>query len=292
MKAVDFDYARPTGLDQALALLADGRREARVIAGGQTLVPLLAMRLVRPELLLDISAIDELHGIALDGDWLRIGAATRQRQAERSELVRQHLPLLAAALPWVGHIQTRNRGTVGGSLANADPSAEIPLVAVTLGAELRLRSPAGERRLGAAEFLQGPMQNALATNELLLEIAFPVSPGGRTGAGFIEVNARASDFAILAAAAEVTLDGNGCCARASCGLGGASPVPFRAEATEAALIGGGLSDDAIAAACRLAEDGLDPTGDLQASAAYRRRVAPDLLARAIGAARDAAQSEA
>lgn len=289
MKAVDFDYVRPSGLDEALALLADGRRDAQVIAGGQTLVPLLAMRLVRPELLVDISEIDELQGIALDGDRLRIGAATRQRQAERCELVRRHLPLLAAALPWVGHIQTRNRGTVGGSLANADPSAEIPLIAVTLGAEVRLRSLSGERRL-AADFLQAPMQSALAADELLLEVAFPVSPAAATGVGFVEVNARASDFAILAAAAEVTLDGGGRCVRVACGLGGASPVPFRADTTEAALVGSDLSDDAIEAACRLTADRLDPSTDLQASAAYRRRVAPGLLARAIRAARDDARS--
>ena len=290
MKAVDFDYARPKALEEALALLAAPGRETRVIAGGQTLVPMLAMRLVRPELLVDIAEIAGLQCIVRDGEVLRIGAATRQRQAERSEEVRRHVPLLTAALPWVGHIQTRNRGTVGGSLANADPSAEIPLVAVTLGAEFRLKGPGGERRLAAAEFLQAPMQSALAEDELLVEAAFPVSPAARTGVGFTEVNARASDFAMLAAAAEVTLDASGRCARAAFGLGGASPVPFRAETVEAALIGTALDDGAIDEAVRLADPDLDPSSDLQASAAYRRRVAPGLLGRAIRAAREGARS--
>ena len=289
LKAAAFDYERPASLGQAIALIADAGREARLIAGGQSLVPMMAMRLVRPGLLVDLNDVAELAGIARAGDRLLIGAATRQRTAERSALVRRHLPLLAAALPWVGHLQTRNRGTVGGSLAHADPSAEIALVAVTLGAEMVLRDLAGTRTLPAATFLEGPMQTAIRPDEILAETRWPLAlQARRVGVGFAEVNARASDFAILAAAAEVVLDAEGICRQAALGVGGASPVPLKAEEVEAALTGRRLEDAHIDAASRLIADRLQPSGDLQASSGYRRRVAPGLLARAIGAARDQA----
>lgn len=289
MKAVDFDYARPASLEEVISLIGDRSRETRLIAGGQSLVPMMAMRLVRPDLLVDLNDIAELAGIALAGERLAIGAATRQRAAERSDLVRHHVPLLAAALPWVGHLQTRNRGTVGGSLVNADPSAEIALAAVTLGAEIVLRGPGGLRTMAAAEFLEAPMQTAIRADEVLTETRWPLRPRtGRAGIGFAEVNARASDFAILAAAAEIALDDDRVCRRAALGIGGASPVPLRATEVEAALLGGRLEDAVIDEACCLIAERLQPSSDVQASAQYRRRVAPGLLARAVGAARDRA----
>src|SRR5258706_403341 len=204
MKAAEFDYVRATSIDEVCDLLDDSG-EHKIIAGGQTLVPLMAMRLARPTLLIDIADIEALRFIRVDGDALCIGAATRQVDAERSALVRERLPLLSAALRWVGHPQTRNRGTIGGSIAAADPSAEIPLVAVTLEAQAIARSKTGDSALALADFFRGPMMTALAPDQCLTEIRFPLW-SGQFGCGFHEVSARASDFALVAAAAQVTLD--------------------------------------------------------------------------------------
>ena len=289
MKAAEFDYFKAKDLDEVCATLADTSRETRIIAGGQTLVPMMAMRLVRPDLLVDINDVDALVGIARDGTALVIRAGTRQVAAEQSMLVRQHLPLLAAALPWVGHQQTRNRGTVGGSLANADPSAEIPLVAQTLGAEVALRSQTGTRRLTVAEFLIAPMETAIGADEILTEIRFPIpEDANRLGVGFEEINTRASDFAILAAAAEVVIDSMGICRRAAFGIGGATALPMRAAIVEVELLGTDLNDLHIAHAVARISDALEPSSDIHAGAQYKRRLAPELLSRAIRTARDAA----
>ncbi len=288
MKAAPFDYLRAASIDEACRALADGGGEARLIAGGQTLVPLMAMRLARPALLIDINRIAELAGIALDGDELVIGACTRQADALASPLVREHLPLLADALSHVGHGQTRNRGTVGGSLCNADPSAEIPLVAQTLEAELVARSVRGERRLKTADFLEFAMTTALEPDECLIEARFPIWPGGAVGHGFHEVSIRDSDFALAAAACQVALDGDGNCTRIHVAVGGASPAALRLGAVEDSLRGGALDDAAIAGACAAIADLLDPQGDIHADAGYRRRVAGAMARRAIATARDAA----
>jgi carbon-monoxide dehydrogenase medium subunit len=279
MKAAEFDYIRATSIDEVCDLLDDGG-DHKIIAGGQTLVPLMAMRLARPSLLIDIADIAELRFIRLDGDALCIGAATRQVDAERSALVREHLPLLTQALRWVGHPQTRNRGTIGGSVAAADPSAEIPLVGLTLEAHAVARTKAGERVLPLVGFFQGPMTTALAADECLTEIRFPVWRG-RVGSGFHEVSARASDFALVAAAAQVELDAAGACVRLATGLGGIGAAPVRIVSPGAALVGKPLDHAAIAAAVRRVVDEIAPEDDQHASAAYRRRVAPRLLARAI-----------
>ncbi|MGH6621598.1 MAG: FAD binding domain-containing protein, partial [Alphaproteobacteria bacterium] len=170
MKAAAFDYVRPATLREVCGYLADGDGEARIIAGGQSLAPLMAMRLVRPRLLVDINDVTALAGIARDGSEVVVGAATRQADAARSGIVVDDVPLLALALPFVGHDQTRNRGTVGGSLAHADPSAELPLVAQILEARLVLRTKSGARTLAAAEFFAGPMTTSLQPDECLAEI--------------------------------------------------------------------------------------------------------------------------
>ncbi len=290
MKAARFDYLRASSIDQACRALAECEGEARIIAGGQTLVPLMAMRLARPALLIDINRVAELAGIALDGDELVIGACTRQADALASPLVREHLPLLAEALSHVGHGQTRNRGTVGGSLCNADPSAEIPLVAQTLEAVLVARSVRGERRLMAVDFLDSAMMTALAPDECLIEARFPVWRDGAIGHGFHEVSIRDSDFALGAAAAQVALDRDGACARLHVAVGGASPAPVRLGPVEDALGGGALDDAAIAQACAAIADLLDPHADIHADAAYRSRVAAAMARRAIASARDAARN--
>ncbi|MHA1109132.1 MAG: FAD binding domain-containing protein [Alphaproteobacteria bacterium] len=286
MKAAGFDYFRAETIDDVCRALADADGEARIIAGGQTLVPLMAMRMARPGLLIDINKIAELAGIRDDGGTVAIGACTRQADALASQVVGEKLKLLAKALRNVGHQQTRNRGTIGGSIANADPSAEIPLVAVTLDAELVARNTGGERRIAAGDFFEAAMMTALAPDDCLVEVRFPVWGGGRTGAGFAEVNVRNSDFALAAAAAQVELDGDGACASIHIGIGGAAPAALRARDAEAALTGVRLDDDAIAKAAASIADVLDPDSDIHAGADYRRRVACVMARRAIAAARD------
>jgi CO/xanthine dehydrogenase FAD-binding subunit len=284
MKAAEFDYVRATSLDEVCDLLDDSG-DHKVIAGGQTLVPLMAMRLARPTLLIDIADIAALRFIETDGDdGLRIGAATRQVDAERSKRVRERLPLLAKALRWVGHPQTRNRGTIGGSIAAADPSAEIPLVAVTLEAQAIARSKDGDAVLALADFFHGPMMTALQPDQCLAEIRFPVWRG-RVGSGFHEVSARASDFALVAASAQVALDGDGTCTRLAAALGGVGAAPVRVRAPEA-LVGRRLDDAAITAAVAGIDGEIAPEDDQHVGADYRRRVARVLLARAIAEARD------
>ena len=289
MKAAEFDYARAASADEACRLLAGARGEGRIIAGGQTLVPLMAMRLVRPALLVDINAVAELRGIEASENHLSVRAATPQADALADPLLRRRLPLLAKALGFVGHVQTRNRGTIGGSLAHADPAAEICLAAATLEAELIARSAQGERVIAARDFFIGAMTTALAEEECLIAARFPVWPAApKFGTGFHETSIRRSDFALAAAAAQLALDERGVCRRAALGLGGAAAMPLRLEAAAARLVGTTLADADIAAALALAERDLSPISDLHASAEYRRRAAGAMLARALAEARDEA----
>jgi len=282
MKAAPFDYVRPASLKEVCGYLADNSRDVRIIAGGQSLVPMMAMRLVRPELLVDINEIEALSGIARDGDTVVIGAATRQAMAERTGLVREALPLLALALPFIGHDQTRNRGTVGGSLAHADPSAEIGIVAATLGATMVATDGAGERCIGAKDYFQGPMTTDLEPDECLTAVRFPVWTGnGAVGAGFQEVSSRDSDFAIVAAAAQLALDQNGTCRRAAVALANAAPTPVRLTRVEEALVGARPTEDTIEKLLPLVDEAIDPSGDLHAGADARRHMARSLMSRAV-----------
>ena len=287
MKPVAFEYARPATVGEACALLAkDGN--SRVLAGGQTLIPMLAMRLARPSCLVDIARIRELSGIRDAGTFVAIGAATRQVVAERDPLVARKVPLLAKALPWVGHAPTRNRGTVGGSVANGDPAAEIALVAVTLDATLVVQTAEETTELAAGEFYLGPMITALPEGGILTSVHFPVWAEGRIGSGFHEVSARKSDFALVAAAAQVALDAAGRCIALAVGLGGAGDIPVRLDSVSDALIGSRLEDGAVREVFEAVTAELDTADDLHASAAYRRRVASSLARRAIVDARDEA----
>ena len=284
MKAAAFEYARVTSVEDACRALATaaGSAEHKIIAGGQTLVPLMAMRLARPTLLIDINDVAELRGISRDGADLVIRSCTRQCEAETDPLVAGMAPLLAKALPFVGHRQTRNRGTVGGSIVHGDPSAEIPLVALMLDATLAIHGPAGATRRPIDGFFEAPMMTALAPDECLVEIRLAEwDQPGRTGAGFHEVASRAGDFAIVAAAAQVARDGDGVCRRASLGLGGVGPAPIRLGAAEEALVGTRLEAAAIEAALGLIDDAIEPDSDLHASAGYRRRVSRVLIRRAM-----------
>jgi CO/xanthine dehydrogenase FAD-binding subunit len=290
MKPASFDYVRPASLADACALLADDE-DARVIAGGQTLVPMLAMRLARPAKLIDILRLPELAGIRQESGAVVVGATTRQAHAERDPVVRASVPMLARVLPWVGHPPTRNRGTVGGSIANADPSAEIPLVAVTLGAEIMLATTAGPTSMPADEFFIGPMLTSIGQGECVSAIRFPVWPNPRVGVGFFEISARRSDFAFVAAAAQVALDQEGRCLDVALGVGGVGDRPLRLELSS--LVGTELDPASVTEAVNAASCDLDAMSDLHASAAYRRRVARVLCIRAVEQARaDAAAKPA
>jgi len=287
MKAIDFDYARPSDVAEVCALLDAAAGDGKILAGGQTLVPLLAMRLARPALIIDINRVAELQGIECRPDEIVVRACTRQATALADEAIRRRLPLLAKALRFVGHAQTRNRGTVGGSLANADPAAEIGLAAITLGGAIMARSSTGERRLPVAQFFRGAMETALTAGECLTEVHFPVWPNGEghVGTGFQEVSPRHSDFALAAAAAQLLLDEAGVCRRAAIGLGGIGTMPAHIDAAAERLLGTRLADRNIAACAELAEQAIVTTADLHASAAYRRRIAGELVRRAVAEAR-------
>ncbi|TKT70164.1 xanthine dehydrogenase family protein subunit M [Afipia massiliensis] len=285
MKPAPFDYVRPGSLAEACGLLA-ADEDARVIAGGQTLVPMLAMRLARPTKLVDVLRLPELSGIREDNGSLVIGATTRQAMALNSPLIRTSVPLLALALPWVGHPPTRNRGTIGGSIANADPSAEIPLVAVTLGAEIEAATPDGPVSTPADDFFIGPMLTTIGIGECLSAVRFPVWTHKRVGVGFHEISARSSDFAFVSAAAQIAIDEDGRCLEASLGIGGVGDRPLKLDVSS--LLGTRLEKKSLADAIAAAAVDLDATDDLHASADYRRRVAVTLCTRALEDARDRA----
>ncbi|HEX3502422.1 MAG TPA: FAD binding domain-containing protein [Xanthobacteraceae bacterium] len=284
MKPVPFDYIRPQSIHETCALLAQDA-EARVIAGGQSLVPMLAMRLARPTRLVDILRLPELADVKQSGDSIVIGATTRQAAAERDPLIAAKLPLLAKVFPWVGHPATRRRGTIGGSVAHADPSAEIPLVALTLDADIIVRDVKGETSIKASEFFLGPMVTAIPQGSLLTAIRFPVWPQQCVGTGFHEVNARHSDFAFVCAAAQIALDDAGRCTACAVGIGGLGEYPVRLNDAAEALVGSDLGDEAIADAVATSMARLDIWGDLHASADYRRRTGGVLVRRAMSDAR-------
>ena len=279
MKAAPFEYCRAADIGEACAMLAadDG---ARVIAGGQTLVPMMVMRLARPTRLIDINRIAALSYIRKDGDGVAIGATTRQCVVEHDATIAAQLPLLARAMPWIGHSATRARGTVGGSLANADPAAELPLIAVTLDAMLSYRANGQTAEIPARKFFIGPMVTSLPDGAVLTCVRFPVWTG-KIGVGFHEVNARRSDFAFVAAAAQVELGADGKCKRITIGVGAATDFPVRLESAEQKLAGATLDAKAVNAAVQDALVDIDALADLHASAAYRRRAAVKLATRAV-----------
>jgi len=291
VKAAKFDYVLAESIDQVVEILDRGDGDAIVIAGGQTLMPMLSMRLARPGTVVDINKIAELSGIDVAGDELVIKACTRQAATLASTDVQARLPLLAKAIAHVGHQQTRNRGTVGGSLSHADPASEIPLAALTLDAWVCLRGAAGTRRVAMADYFLGPMMTARADNEVLLSVHFPLTgPGSRAGTGFHEVSERRGDFAVVAAAALIRLDDGGNCSHAALAIGGADSVPLRMTAVEDALRGSRLDRDRIETVLGEIGGALTPGADQHASAAYRRRVARVLAQRALLEAVEEAQS--
>jgi carbon-monoxide dehydrogenase medium subunit len=273
--------------EEAVAQLAAHGDDARLLAGGQSLMPILNMRLATPGRLVDLNRVRTLSYIVERAGGVAIGAMTRQRTVERSEFVAAAVPLLAEALPWVGHSAIRNRGTIGGSLAHADPAAELPAVAVCLDARLTVRGEAGERTLAAQEFFRGYLTTALAPTELLAEVWFPSALPG-TGAAWIEFARRHGDYALVGVAAVVTLEGS-TVRRASLAVTGVDGVPVRAVDAERLLIGAPLSAESMAAAAESVRRTLEPHADIHATAAYRRHLAGVLTVRALTRAGDRAR---
>ncbi len=290
MKSPPFEYARATSIEEACALLHQHGDTAKVVAGGQSLVPMMAFRLLRPSWLIDINEIAALKFVAFETDAVRTGACTRQCVIARDDVLAARVPLLRQALAFVGHAQTRNRGTVGGSLAHADPSAELPLVAQILEARLVLRAKAGTRALPAAAFFAGPMMTSLRPDECLEEIHWPVWRERKTGSAFAEISRRHGDFAIAAAAAQVAVDDDGHCTRVTFGVGGATPTPVAFPDLARRLIGHRLDRASARSVAQEATALLAPEPDTHASAAYRRHLAGVLMTRVLQQAYDAARS--
>jgi len=287
VKPPAFEYVAVASTEEAVAQLAAHGDDARLLAGGQSLMPILNMRLATPGRLVDLNRVGALSYIVERRGGVAIGAMTRQRTAERSELVATAVPLLAEALPWVGHTAIRNRGTIGGSLAHADPAAELPAVAVCLDARFTVRGEAGERTLAAREFFRGYLTTALAPTELLTEVWFPSALLG-SGAAWIEFACRHGDYALVGVAAVVTLEGS-TVRRASLAVTGVDGVPVRAIDAERLLIGAPLSAESMAAAAESVRRPLEPQDDIHATAAYRRHLAGILTVRALTRAGDRAR---
>ena len=284
MKLPEVEYEAPTTVAEAIDLLAEHGDEASVLAGGQSLIPLLALRLARPEVLIDINRVDELSGVSAADGHVTIGAMTREYVAEESGTVADTLPLLAAALPLIGHEAIRSRGTIGGSLAHADPAAELPAVARALNAEFVVRGPSGERVIPAAEWFEGYLTTSRRPDELLVEVRFPTARGG-TGVSFTEVARRHGDFAIVGLAASLVLS-DGVISDARLAFAGVSDVPFRATAAEELLAGERPSAELFDEAARRATEDLDPPADLHGSSDYRKTVAAAVVRRGLRAATD------
>jgi aerobic carbon-monoxide dehydrogenase medium subunit len=280
VKAAPFDYHAPETIADVVALLAEHGDEAKVLAGGQSLVPMLALRLTRFEHLVDVTRVGEMHGIARPDGSLRIAASTTQAVAEHDPQVAASVPLLGRAIPHIGHFQIRNRGTVGGSLAHADPASELPAVALALDAVFDVAGPDGTREIPAAEFFTGTWSTALADDEVLVATRFPVWEG-RCGFGFHEVARRSGDFALVGVAAAVELDPNDRLQRVAVGLFGVGSTPVRAPATEAALTSQPAAADAVEGAAAAGAADLEVVDDVHATGSYRRRVAAHLIERAI-----------
>lgn len=282
MKAAAFDYVCASNLEHALEVLDANASDAKLIAGGQSLIPMMAMRLARPALLVDINRLDELKKVQITADRVTMGAATRQRDVEFNTTLHQSLPLIRDALKWVGHVQTRNRGTVGGSLVHADPSAELPLAATILNAGLRLRSKSGGVRVvEASEFFLGPMFTAVGETECLVEIEWPVWQGPGVVSVFDEVAMRHGDFAMASAACQLQVDADGVCQRAAFGLGGVDGTPLAFPELAQQLVGCRIDEKLAKEVAHAAAQRTEPGSDMHADADYRRHLATVLLSRML-----------
>jgi len=283
------EYEAPATVAEAVDLLAERQDEASVLAGGQSLIPLLALRLARPAVLIDINGLGELSGVSAADGWVAVRAMTREYMAEESETITDAVPLLAAALPLIGHEAIRNRGTVGGSLAHADPAAELPAVARALDAEFVVRSRSGDRVIPAAEWFEGYLTTARRPDEILVEVRFPAAGRG-SGVAFQEVARRHGDFAMVGLAASLTL-ADGAISNARLAFAGVADVPVRAADAENLLVGERPSAELFEEAARQATADIDPPADLHGTSEYRKKVAATLVRRGLRAAADSAHQD-
>lgn len=284
MKPAAFKYFAPSSIREAVDYLETYGDEAKILAGGQSLVPIMNFRLGRPEVLIDINRIKELDYIKVinNGETrsIAIGALTRERSVELNPEIQEKCPVLSAAISNIGHVTIRNRGTIGGSLVHADPSAEIPTVMCALGGEFKAVGPDGERTLDCEEFFMTYLTTSLEPSELLVEVKVPILSDG-TGWSFMELSRRVGDFAIAAVAVILMTEADGSCKQARISLGGVAPTPVRAEEAEERLAGRKITTDLIMEAGRLAIEATDAESDYHATADYRREMTRVLVQRAL-----------
>lgn len=287
MKSPPFEYRRPETMDEALHLLAEVGDEAKILAGGQSLLPLLAFRMTRPGMLVDIGHLEELDHLVLEDGTLSMGALTTHRRVEWNRALVERCPAILEAVSQIGHVAIRNRGTVGGSMAHADPAAEWPVLALVLDAEFEARRVGGSRVIPAADMFLGYMQTGLAPDELLTGMRFALPPPP-AGSAFVEVARRHGDFAMGGAAAVLAVEG-GRVVHARVGVMSAALTPVRSEASERLLVGEEPSDEALAEAAAAVDGAIDPLEDVHAPAEYKRHLARVTTLRALTAARQRAK---
>jgi carbon-monoxide dehydrogenase medium subunit len=285
MKPAPFGFHQVTSVDEAVKYLDSYEGTARVLAGGQSLAPMLNMRLLRPDALIDINGIKELATIRTEGPVTVIGATVRYSTIERSPVVGERLPLLASVVGHIGDRQVRNRGTIGGSLVQGDPTGEMPLACMVLGARVRAVGPSGKREIAVTELYEGSYATVLDPREVLIEVVFPPSPGHFA---FAEMCRRHNDFAVLSVASVGNRDTSGRWEDVGIGLGGVAEQPVLATRAAELLTGSTLSDQDIARAAEVALDVIDPPSDIRASAEYRRHLVPIFVRRVLGQMRDGA----
>ena len=275
----EFDYHAPTSLDEAIALLTEHGDDAKILAGGQSLIPAMRFRLAVPETLIDINGIDGMNYIREDNGHLAIGAMTTETDLEDSDLVSSNYDMLADAAFVIADPVVRNKATVGGNLAHSDPANDHPAVMLAYGAEIIAAGPSGTRVIGIDDFFTGLFENSMADDEILTEIRVP-KPGANSGGAYIKIERKVGDYAISAAAVQLTMDGNKV-ASARVGLTNVSPVPMRSPGAEAALIGNELTDEVLEAAGAAAAADCDPSADLRGTVDYKRDLTRILVKRAI-----------
>jgi CO/xanthine dehydrogenase FAD-binding subunit len=280
MKPSAFEYFTPFTVPEAVELLQRHGDEAKILAGGQSLVPMMNFRVARPKVLVDINRIKELDYIREEKDELVIGGLVRERTLEVSPLVQKKCPILAEAISYIGHLPIRTRGTIGGSLAHADPSAEIPVVICGLGGKMKVVGPSGERTLRADEFFLTYLTSALEPAEILAEVRIPTLPTN-TGWSFMELSRRHGDFGIVVVASILFMENRELCRKASIALGGVAPTPIRAVEAENLLAGRRLTQELIAEAGVKAAQATDPESDYHASAGYRKDMARAFTRRSL-----------
>jgi aerobic carbon-monoxide dehydrogenase medium subunit len=291
MKPAPFKYVAARSIEQALALKAEHGDDARFLAGGQSLMPTLNFRLTQPAVLIDINPLNDCVGRQTTSNGaIRIGALTRYRQMERDPATEHDLPLIHEALPHIAHPQIRNRGTIGGNLAHADPASEMPAIVLTLDAKIRARSLNGERWIAAKDFFTSALTTILESDEMLMEVELPAAPA-RCGSAFIEVARRRGDFALIGVACTVTLDEDGRCREARIGLCNAGDTPILAETAGQSLAEHKIGAAEIDQAAELVQDAIDPGGNVHASKEFQRHLASVLTRRALTTANERARRD-